>query len=82
MAEKRVSVRLNARNRRLLAAIARDGIEFLHDEVGKGLADAIYAQLLVLEESLGLDLGIPERDYDPRSIRDEDVGGGGWDDLG
>jgi serine/threonine-protein kinase HipA len=74
--------RLSAKHRKLLATIARDGLEFLHEEGGKSLADAISAQLAVLKESLGLDLGIPERDYYPRSVRDEDVGGGGWDDLG
>ena len=73
-----VEPKLDAKHKKLLAAIAREGLAFLDEEGGKSLADAIAVQLAVLEESLDLDLERPERDYYPRSCRDEDIDGGGW----
>jgi serine/threonine-protein kinase HipA len=57
---------------RLIHRVADEGIPFLHRHGGKLLADGVAAQLLVLEEALGTDIGIPERDLYIRPTRDGD----------
>lgn len=54
------------------------GLDDLAREGGKSLADAVAAQLIVIEKALGVGLAIPTRDYFPRLTRDERAAGGGW----
>jgi serine/threonine-protein kinase HipA len=66
-----------------LLDVGQVGIPFLHQNGGKQLADAVAAQLCVIEESLNVDLEIPERDYFPRNVRDQkpEIVAGGWHDF-
>lgn len=54
------------------------GLDQLSREGGKSLADAVAAQLSVVEQALGMKFGLPARDYFPRVTRDERPVGGGW----
>jgi serine/threonine-protein kinase HipA len=56
------------------------GVPVLQELGNKVLADGVAAQLLALQTGLGIDLGVPTRDYFPRKVRDESVPGnrGGW----
>ncbi|VDC33919.1 HipA domain-containing protein [Pseudogemmobacter humi] len=45
----------------------------------KGLADGLYAQAGVLEAALGVNFGLPKRDYFDRASRDDIAAAGWWD---
>lgn len=57
------------------------GIDQLATDGDKLLADAIAAQLTVLNDAMELGLEIPPRDYFPRKTHDEQVNRGGWGNL-
>lgn len=65
---------------KLLRQVADPGIATLAERGGKQLADGVAAQVQIVSDSLGRDLPIPERDYFPRTHRDEKQGldRGGW----
>lgn len=64
----------------LLQKVAGTGIDFLDRHAGKSLADAVAAQISVLDKALNLGLDVPPRDYYPRKDRDEKTANarGGW----
>ncbi|PTV93967.1 serine/threonine-protein kinase HipA [Rhodobacter aestuarii] len=78
--------RLDRPTRLMLERLASEGPGQL-GQVGplgdKALADAVAAQMTVVEEGLGLGLPIAPRDYYPRLVRDEkpEGGTGGWGGL-
>ena len=58
-----------------------ENIDVVASEGDKALADAVAAQLEVIETAIGVDLGMPERDYYPRQVRDEKPETTGWNGL-
>ncbi|MBK5928451.1 HipA domain-containing protein [Rhodobaculum claviforme] len=70
--------RLSERWLKLLRGIAVEGIDRLHRDGGKALADYVAAQLGILEAALKVDVGIPQRDFFPRAVRGRSDSAGGW----
>lgn len=65
--------------KRLLRGVASAGIDVCEGAGGKPLADAVAAQIGVLETALGETFNAPDRDYHPRNVRDVSPAGiGGW----
>ncbi|WP_200862132.1 HipA domain-containing protein [Asticcacaulis sp. AC402] len=73
----RFDKRLEKKLRHLVSTISNEA----DARLAKGLADALAAQMGEVATALGLDLGVPERDYFPRVTRDESRAPGGWEQL-
>lgn len=71
----RIDKPVEARLRSFVTAITDIGMA----QGGKRLADGLAAQMEVVADALNLALGVPERDYFQRAVRDEGLSRTGWD---